>query len=212
MNNSRTILQFNQLFREFHQYCAVPDYVGIDKVCEPKLANYVSESLQRIHFHGLDVEMANLTVEQPSIRVLKAEVHQGLQVEREQNLPLKEYSVSQNHSIFGAKWNTYAPNNESLDRRNIMDALDTNHRPYLVQVTCLIDSPMKLYVLNQNHSSILFGSEDDESVKNVVKFEANLRWFDFLNLIPTENKAPMGNWRITDFNNVLDENPIFPQN
>ena len=44
-------------------------------MCEPRLAKTVSESLKRIHFHGLDVEMANLTIEQPSIRILKAEVH-----------------------------------------------------------------------------------------------------------------------------------------
>jgi hypothetical protein len=45
-------------------------------------------------------------------------------------------------------------------------------------------------------------------VKNVVKFEANLRWFDFLNLVPVENKK-IGEWKITDFNNVLDENLLF---
>ena len=63
INNSRAVVDFNNLFREFHQAVAIPDYQGIQKVCEPRLANYVSESVQRIHFHGLDVEMANLTVE-----------------------------------------------------------------------------------------------------------------------------------------------------
>ena len=67
MNNSRAVVDFNNLFRDFHQSCAIPDYKGIHRVCEPKLANYVSDSLKRIHFHGLDIEMANLTVEQPSI-------------------------------------------------------------------------------------------------------------------------------------------------
>jgi len=75
MMNTRSVVDFNNLFREFHQFCALPDQVGLDRICEPKLANYVGESLKRIHFHGLDVEMANLTVEQPSIRVLKTEVH-----------------------------------------------------------------------------------------------------------------------------------------
>ena len=82
MTNSRAVVDFNNLFREFHQSCAIPDHVGIQRICEPKLANYVSESIKRIHFHGLDIEMANLTVEQPSIRVLKAEVKQGLVVDR----------------------------------------------------------------------------------------------------------------------------------
>jgi len=68
---------------------------------------------------------------------------------------------------------------------------------------------MKLYVLNQNCSQVLFGSDDDESIKNVVRFEANLRWFDFLNLMPVNNKHSVGQWKITDYNNVLNENPMF---
>jgi len=74
MTNSRASVDFNNLFREFHQACAIPDQQGLDKVCEPRLASYVGDSIRRIHFHGLDVEMANLTVEQPSIKILKAEV------------------------------------------------------------------------------------------------------------------------------------------
>ena len=88
--------------------------------------------------------------------------------------------------------------------------MDTyNHRPYLVALTCVVESPMKLFVYNQNHSSVLFGSQDQESIKNVVRFEANLRWFDFMNLLPVNNKKAVGNWKITDFNNVLNENVLF---
>lgn len=68
---------------------------------------------------------------------------------------------------------------------------------------------MKLYVLNQNHSAILFGNDDQDSVKNIVKFEANLRWFDFFNILPYDNKNSIGDWKITDFNNILNENPLF---
>jgi hypothetical protein len=55
--------EINKLFREFHQACSLPDYQWIDQVCEGKLAQYVKESVRRIHFHGLDIEMSNLTVE-----------------------------------------------------------------------------------------------------------------------------------------------------
>jgi hypothetical protein len=211
MVNSRTIIDFNTLFRKFHQACAIHDQLGLDDICEPKLASYVGDSLDRIHFHGLGVEMANLTIEQPSIKILKAEVSQGLNLDRSKNSQsIKNYTVSKNHSIFGAKWNTFAPITEKQDSRHVLDVLDTvSHRPYLVSITCLIESPMKLYVLNQNHSSVLFGSEDEETIKNVVRFEANLRWFDFFNLLPVENKASLGEWKITDFNNVLNENPLF---
>ena len=103
---------------------------------------------------------------------------------------VKDYTVSSNHNIFGAKWNTYAAKN---DDRHFLDSLNMHdHRPYLVSLTCLVESPMKLYVLNQNHSQVLFGSEDEESIKNVVRFEANLRWFDFMNMLPVENKNSIG--------------------
>ena len=108
MVNTRSIVDFNNLFRDFHQSCALPDKKGLAKVCEPRLADYVGNSLDRIHFHGLDVEMANLTIEQPSIKVMKAEVYQGLNLDRSQNASsVKDYSVSANHNLFGAKWNTY---------------------------------------------------------------------------------------------------------
>jgi len=49
-------------------------------------------------------------------------------------------------------------------------------------------------------------------VKNVVRFEANLRWYDFFNLLPVENKHSIGQWKIADYNNVLNENPLFEDN
>ena len=134
-------------------------------------------------------------------------VRQGLNVDRDSNKSKLDYNVTSNHNIFGAKWNTYVPKNS--DNRDILDVFQKNHSPYLVSLTCLVESPMKLYVLNQNYSSVLFGSEDEENVKNIVKFEANLHWFDFFNLLPVDNKRSMGQWKITDFNNVLNENALF---
>ena len=212
MVNSRAVVDFNNLFRDYHQSCAIPDYEGLERICEPRLASYVSDCLKRIHFHGLDVEMASLTVEQPSIKILKAEVKQGLDVNRDNNnRSIKDYNVSNNHNIFGAKWQTFAQKNTNLDQRHVLDSMLEwdDHRPYLVSLTCLIESPMKLYVQNQNYSSVLFGSNDEESIKNVVRFEANLRWFDFLNVLPVDNKKSLGEWKITDFNNILNENQLF---
>lgn len=108
VNNTNAKVEFNDLFRQFHQYCAIPDYKGIDFICEGKLAEYVKASLERIHFHGLDVEMANLTVNQPKMKVLKAEVSYGLTVERKANLPKEHYQLSKK-SLFGAKYNYYTP-------------------------------------------------------------------------------------------------------
>lgn len=172
----------------------------------------MSESLKRIHFHGLDVEMANMTMVQPNIKVLRAEIHQNLSVIRGENMKsIKDYTVTKNHSVGGATWKTYHPADESKNSNNALDAMDSFHtnKPYLVQITCVVESPMKLFVLNQNGSKVIFGSDDDEMVKNIVKFEANLRWFDFFNLLPVENKASLGPWKITDFNNIMNENALF---
>lgn len=198
--------EFNKLFREFHQYCALPDYKNLDFILEGKLAAYVKESVRRIQFHGLDIEMANLTVEQPRMKLLKVEVHHGLNVDRSMNLPPSEYTITKN-SLLGAPQTVYVPKN---DTRSIWDHLDSNYKPYVIAATVLIESPMKLFVQNQNYSSILFGTNDEEVVKNIVRFETNVRWLDIFKVLPVENK-PSFDWKITDFNNVLNENPYLPQ-
>ena len=97
-----------------------------------------------------------------------------------------------------------------IDTRHFLDHLNYNHKPYVVSATLLIESPMKLYVQNQNFSSVLFGSTDEELVKNVVRVETQVRWLDLFKIMGTTNKPQFG-WKITDFNNVLNENPYLPQ-
>jgi hypothetical protein len=36
---------FNHMYREFHQFCAIPDEVGLSKICEPRLAEYLMNSV-----------------------------------------------------------------------------------------------------------------------------------------------------------------------
>ncbi len=148
--------------------------------------------------------MANLTIDQPRIDVLKVEVNKGLSIDRASNHTIEEYSVSQS-KLNGAPMTIYVPKN---DQRHFLDHLDYSNKPYLISVTCLIESPMKMFVQNQNYSSILFGNDDTEMVKNVVRFETQVRWFDLFKLLPVNNKM-RHEWKITDFNNVLNENPYF---
>ena len=105
----------------------------------------------------------------------------------------------------GAPCTYYAPAN---DQRSVFDNFESGRKPYLIQITALIESPMKLFVQNQNYSEVLFGSNDKDSIKNVVKFEANVYWTDMFRLLPVNNKKSM-NWKITDFNNLMNENPHF---
>ena len=53
--------------------------------------------------------------------------------------------------------------------------MDADHNPYNVAITALIESPMKLFVQNQNYSKILLGNDNQETAKNVVRFETNLK-------------------------------------
>jgi hypothetical protein len=198
---------FNELFRVFHQACAIPDEEGLDRVCEPRLAQYMKKSIEEIRFHGMNIELSNLRAIQPNIQVLNVELKYGLSVDRSENKPEDAYEVTQSN-LLGAPMTLYT--NKKGDDRSIWDALDANYKPYLVSVTTLIESPMKLHVKNQNKSSILFGSDDQETVKNVVKFEANVRWLEFLKIFPVSNKQLLSRaWKITDYNNVMNENPYF---
>lgn len=46
-------------------------------------------------------------------------------------------------SLLGAPTTYYVHNN---DQRHVFDFLEADHKPYLVAVTALIESPMKMYV------------------------------------------------------------------
>lgn len=107
----------------------------------------VNDALKRIHFHGCDVEMANLTVEQPVMKVLKVEINHGLWVDRASNSTAQsDYQISQTTTM-GAPTTYYVKG--AHEDRDWLAALDTEKwRPFCVAVTCLIESPMKLFVQN----------------------------------------------------------------
>jgi len=87
--------------------------------------------------------MANLTVNQ-KFRPIKAEISYGLDVERGKNLRADEYNISRK-KLFGSDYKVYVPKE---DTRSFLDNLDSNYKPYCVAITCLVESPMKLYVQN----------------------------------------------------------------
>ena len=138
------------------------------------------------------------------MKCLKVEIHSGINVQRAKNGSESDYNITKS-LILGAPAKYYVPKN---DTRHILDTLKADHKPYLIAVTMLIVSPMKMYVQNQNYSKILFGSDDHELVKNVVRFEANVTYTDLLRVLPVDNK-PSLRWKITDFNDLMNENPYF---
>lgn len=97
------------------------------------------------------------------------------------------------------------------DTRSFLDHLDSNYKPYVISATVLIESPMKLFVQNQNFSKVLFGSNDGELTKNIVRFETQARWLDIYKMPLNVVNRPDRVWKISDFNNVLNENPLLPK-
>jgi len=85
-DRTKSSVCFNSLYRDFHQACALPDAPLLKRCCESNLAAAVNASVNRIHFHGLDIEMANLCVEN-KITVINVEIFHGLDRDRSVNGP-----------------------------------------------------------------------------------------------------------------------------
>lgn len=88
------------------------------------------------------------------MKLLKIEIHHGISADRSKNMPASEYNITKG-KLMGAPQTVYIP---KVDTRTVWDHLDYNYKPYTIAATVLIESPMKLFVQNQNFSSVLFGS------------------------------------------------------
>ena len=75
---------------------------------------------------------------------MKAEINYGLNIERSANKPKDHYKISKS-SFLGNPMTHYTPI-VPIDSRSAFDHLDYTHKPYLVALTLLIESPMKLFV------------------------------------------------------------------
>lgn len=201
IKNRELLDDFNQLYREFHQACAIPDYVMLKKTCEPSFYKYMENSLHQIHFHGLDVEMANLTINQPKINIVDVSLTHGITLDKTQRGSKDDWSTSEG-SLLGAKCTTYT--HKSGKKGGLIDNMFQDYKPYNLSVTAQIHSPMKLFVWNQNRSKVIFGSDDSERVSNLIKFEMPMRLVDFGRFMPTRNKPRLiERIKITDFNNCI---------
>lgn len=69
-----------------------------------------------------------------------------MNIERKENMPPSHYTIKKS-KFMGATMNTYIPKGP-YDTRSCLDHLDRDYKPYLVALTLLVESPMKLYVEN----------------------------------------------------------------
>ncbi len=211
LQNRGCIDDFNILYREFHQWCAIPDFEGLDDLCEKGLATRLKEAVKGIHVSGLALDMERLIVTQPEMQIISFEVFRGLHVDRALNGKKSAYEEHKD-AVLGI-WpacTVYKKKTDSL--YDSLDAIEANYTPYMLRVKMLIQSHMKLFVYAKNKDSWIPASSKlgGGYVSNVVQFECNLRGTDFFRLMPIDMKPPMlRHWKMTDFNNVMHGNPLF---
>lgn len=115
------------------------------------------KSLGNIHKHGMDIEMANLRVKSDRINILKVDLTHGLPLNRLERHAISNYDVVK-EDLFGAPLTRY--HLKGTKPHSLLDNLLTDYRPYTLAVTVAMQSPMKLFVWNQNRSAVIFGNKD----------------------------------------------------
>lgn len=125
-------------------------------------------------------------------------------INRTERLSPEEYNISSG-SFLGAPLKSFT-RKDGKGAHSLLDNMFANYRPYNLAVTTIVTSPMKFFVYNQNRSAIIFGNNNEESVRNIVRFEIALRLIDFKSVLPIPNKPRLvDHIKITDFNNVISE-------
>lgn len=132
MKNRELLQDFDEVYRNFHQAVAIPDYPWLQKILEPWFYGFMSNSINNIQKHGMDFEMANLRVRSDKHEILKVELTHGLPLNRNQRHSWDSYDVSEG-SLFGAKCTTYTLKNGP--KHSFLDNMFVNYKPYNLAVT-----------------------------------------------------------------------------
>ena len=57
---------------------------------------------------------------------------------------------------------------------------------------------------------MLFGGESEGPVKNIAQFEIKIKALDAFKVLPVDNKPlRTREWRLTDYNGLMEGNPLF---
>jgi len=207
LNNRGCYNDFSFLYRELHQWFALKDYNGIKYLCEGKLSNKLTNILKEITRNGFDLEMTDISNQQPNLKILEVEAFKNIEIEREKNFNYNSELREGRLWGFGPQIFFAQPHNKNED---IIDWIQDDYKPYLVSVTVLFNSKMRLLLYNQDRTKILKGEKSEDTGKNIVKFEIKLKPWEFFRILPVDNKPPLRrNWIITDFNYILKGNDYF---
>lgn len=213
LKNRECLDDFHILYREFHQWCAVPDFRGINVLCEKQFADHIKKSIRQIHLKGLQLEMTKIRAIQPKMIPLDFKIYKHLNVDRSKNGKESDYTIHKDRVLaFGPKCTVYRAKKQYL--REALNVIEKDYKPYLLQVKVLIGGPMHLYTTFKSSKYLYDRVGEDETApefsENIVQFEINLKGNEFFRIIPVEMKPPLlRSWRITDINNALKGNSLF---
>jgi hypothetical protein len=201
LKNMLLLQDYNNIFRDFLQSCALNNSDGLGLTCEPRLKKIVQQNIKSINSTGLNLELESLRIIQ-DYKILRTEIYKNIHVNREENKTYNKYNFIKVPTPLGSLVIAHEKGNDH--------SIAKDPRPFILATTMLVRSPMKLAVFNQNLSRKLHGKETEQSTEYVVRFESQFSYTDFAWILPTQNKPKrMRSTKITDFNNILRGNPYF---
>jgi len=201
LKNMLLLQDYNSIFRDFLQSCALKNSDGLNLTCEPRLRKYIEANLTSINRLGYNMELESLKIMQ-DYKVLRVEIYKNFNIDRQTNKALDNYNLSKIKTPLGPLIVAHEKGNDH--------SLQKNPQPFILATTMLVQSPMKMAFFNQNLSKKLHGRPEEERINYVVRFESKFNYSDFGWILPTQNKPKrLRQTKITDFNNVLRGNPYF---
>jgi hypothetical protein len=204
LKNMNLLEEYNTLFRDYLQSCALFQPKGLKLTCEERFYDAVTKNLNELKLLGYQLEIDTLTTRQ-EYSLLRLEVYKNLKINRYENKNYSHYTFSKNASPIGDI--TVANHlNEDLSIAN-------NQKPFILAATMRVRSPMKIAIYNQNMTRKIYGDDAEKTIDYVVRFETMMNFSDFTWILPNPNKpSRLRLTKITDFNNMLRGNPYFFKN
>jgi hypothetical protein len=201
LKNMLLLQDYNTLFRDFLQCCAMGNQNGLELTCESRFKSYIQSALYSVVKQGFNLEIDSLKILY-SYKVLRMEIYKNLKINRNSNMTFDKYK-------FSRIWTPLAP--LVLAKEIGSDhSIFTDPKPFILATTMLVQTPMKMAVFNQNMTRKVHGRDEEEKINYVVRFETEMNYSDFAWILPTQNKPKrLRSTKITDFNNIMRGNPYF---
>ncbi len=201
LKNMLLLQDYNSIFRDFLQSCALNNGDGLNLTCEPRFKKYVQANLATINRLGYNMEIESLKIMQ-DYKILRVEIYKNLSINRDSNKAYDQYKINKIPTPLGPLI--------VAQEKGVDQSIVKNPHPFILATTMLVQSPMKMAFFNQNLTKKLHGRPEEEKINYVVRFESQFNYSDFGWILPTQNKPKrLRQTKITDFNNVLRGNPYF---